>query len=171
VTTSPRLRSLLTLAGLSLLLVVATLVGWRAVTAPLPEIASTPVCVDTDLVSGEILFPDQVAVSVFNASARNGLATQTMNKLTRRGFVSAGTGNAPAGTEVTGVQIWGDAESPAVSLVQQHFRSATVTVGPQLGLGVVVVVGDGYKSLRPGKESPPSVDVQAAATVCSPPGS
>ena len=42
-------------------------------------------------------------------------------------------------------------------------------MGPQLGLGVVVVVGDGYKSRSPAKKSPPSVDVQAAATVCSPP--
>ncbi|WP_104108234.1 LytR C-terminal domain-containing protein [Nocardioides sp. 616] len=170
-TLTPRLRSALTLGTLCLLLVLAALVGWRSATAPLPQIITTELCVDTDLVSGEILFPDQVAVSVFNASSRNGLASKTLNQLEGRGFVPADTGNAPDGTQVRGVQIWGDVDNPAVSLVKQHFRSAEVRTGPQLGVGVVVVVGDGYQSLRPAKAAPPSVDVQAAATVCSPPGS
>lgn len=162
-----RLRSALTLTTLTLLLVVAVVVGWSAVTKPLPELAETPLCVDTEVAAGEKVFPDQVAVSVFNAGQRNGLASKTMNLLVERGFVAADTGNAPEGTEVTHVQVWADdPQDPAVALVLAQFRKAEVVQGQALGLGVVVVVGDGFKKLGKKVES---VDAAAAATICSPP--
>ena len=167
----PRLRSTLTLLVLGGLLASATLWGWRAATKPVPGLSEVEACVDTDLAAGTELFPDQVAVSVFNAGQRNGLATKTMNKLISRGFVGVDTGNAPEGTAVAGVQIYGRATSPAVQLVQAQFRDAQVTVGPALGLGVVVVVGDDFKSLLSAKRAPTSLLVAEASTICSPPGS
>lgn len=167
---TPALRSALTLTVLVLLLVVATLWGWRALTQPLPQVAETPVCVETEVAAGEEVVTNQVAVSVFNASRRNGLATKTMNQLVGRGFVSAGTGNAPADTDVTNVRIHArNAKDPAVALVLAQFRGAEVVPGPSLGLGVVVVVGDDFSSLRGRKKAPTSVTAEAPASICTPP--
>lgn len=166
----PRLRTALTLAGLILLVMVA--VGWGlfALTRPLPQAEVIPVCTNTRVVEGSELTPEQVAVSVFNASTRNGLASKTLAQLVTRGFVPASTGNAPEGTEVRGVQIWAnDAQNPAVDLVRKHFRKATVVAGSSLGPGVTVIVGDGFRGLRPKKQAPGSVTAVATSVVCTPP--
>ncbi|MBE7324053.1 LytR C-terminal domain-containing protein [Nocardioides sp. Y6] len=164
-------KSRLTLASLVALLVVAAVVGWQAMTAPFPVAEDLPPCVDTSIAKGQEVFPDQVTVSVFNASRRNGLASRTMNGLTSRGFVSARTGNAPD-TRVRGVQIWSqNAKNPAVALVRSQFRRAKVTAGPALGPGVVVVVGDGNVAMKRPKKSPTSYVSTTPATICSPPGS
>lgn len=166
-----RTRSALTLAALAVLLLVATLWGWRALTSPLPSSAPAPVCVDTDVNAGAQVFTGQVAVSVFNASGRSGAASRMMNRLIARGFVPASTGNAPADTSFPGVQVWADdAQNPAVALVAAQFRRAEVVAGPALGTGVVVVVGDGPAALVP-KKKVPSVNSPVDATICSPPGS
>lgn len=165
-------KSRLTIAVLMLLLVLAAVVGWQAMTAPFPTAEDQPPCVETRISQGQEVFPDQVTVSVFNASSRNGLASRTMNGLIGRGFVSAGTGNAPADTAVRGVQVWAEnAKNPAVALVTAQFRRAKVTTGPSLGPGVVVVVGDGDVGLRRPRKAPASHKATADATICSPLGS
>lgn len=167
-----RARSRVTLAVLVALLVVAAVVGWQAMTAPFPTAEDLPPCVETQISEGQEVFPDQVTVSVFNASSRNGLASRTMNALIGRGFVSAGTGNAPPDTKFRGVQIWADnAKNPAVALLTSQFRNVKVVTGPALGPGVVVVAGDGDVGLRRPKRSPASHTAMAAATICSPLGS
>lgn len=166
-----RATSRLTLTALVVLTVAAAVVGWQAMTAPFPEAEDLPPCVETRISEAQEVFPDQVTVSVFNASRRNGLASRTMNALTDRGFVSAGTGNAPD-VRVRGVQIWAqNAKNPAVALVRGQFRNAKVTTGPALGPGVVVVVGDGNVALRPPRKAPTSHMATGPATICSPPGS
>ena len=167
-----RMTSAITLSSLSALTLVAAFVGWSAMTEPFPEAEDQPVCVSTELTKGQIVFPGQVAISVHNASRRNGLASSTMNDLTTRGFVSAGTGNAPETTTVRNVQIWADnAKNPAVALVRAQFRSAKVVSGDALGLGVVIVVGDGNAALRPPGKSPTSITARSQSRICSPPGS
>lgn len=168
-----RTKSRVTLAGLVALLVVAAVVGWQAMTAPFPEAEDLPPCLDTQVSKGQEIFPDQVTVSVFNASRRNGLASRTMNGLTSRGFVAARTGNAPeTEARVRGVQIWAqNAKNPAVALVRQQFRRAKVTEGPSLGPGVVVVVGDGNVRLKRPRRSPTSYVSTTPTTICSPAGS
>ncbi len=164
----PPTKSLLTLTALSLILVLAAAWGWSAATEPLPERADPPLCVDTTVPAGETVVREQVAVSVFNASKRNGLAGSTLSLLTARGFVGADTGNAPEGTTVPGVQIWSnDPENPAAQLVAKQFKRASIVPGDSLGRGVTVVVGDNFKKL--GKDID-AVTSAAAATICSPPG-
>ncbi|WP_110180645.1 LytR C-terminal domain-containing protein [Nocardioides solisilvae] len=166
----PRLRSALTLTGLVALVLVASAWGLFALTRPLPQQEVVPVCTNTRVAAGAEVTPEQVAVSVFNASTRNGLASKTLGQLVTRGFVPASTGNAPQGTEVKGVQVWAsDARNPAVALVAQHFRNARVVAGSNLGPGVVVVVGNGFKSLRPRKQAPQAVTAEANSVVCTPP--
>lgn len=163
----PAARSALTLAGLCLLLLVAATWGWSALTAPLPSDEAAPLCVDTPVPAGTKVFRDQVVVSVFNGSRRSGLAGSTMEQLEGRGFVGADTGNAPS--QVAGAaQIWAaDPANPAVKLVKRQFQGAKVVPGDALGLGVVVVVGEGFTGLGKDVES---VKARADASFCSPPG-
>jgi len=162
------LKSLLTLGVLCLLLVVGALWGWQALTAPLPESADPPLCVETTVAAGTDIFPEQVAVSVYNGTDRSGLASATMEQLEERGFVGADSGNAPA--KVPTVEIWTDEpRNAAVRLVRRQFQGAKVTSGEELGRGIVVVVGEGFQRLA--KKQVKSVTAVEDSTFCSPPGS
>lgn len=163
-----RTTSRVTMAVLVALVLVAAVVGWRAATAPFPKAEDQPPCVETQIAEGQEVFPDQVTVSVYNASRRNGLASRTMNGLTNRGFVAARTGNVKD-TDIKGVQIWAtNAKNPAVALVRAQFRNVKVTPGEALGPGVVVILGDGDVGMR--KKAKTSVISPAAAEICSPLG-
>lgn len=162
------LRSAVTLLALAGLLFIAAIWGWQAATKPFPSSEPLPLCVDRKVNIGTQVFRDEVAVSVFNGSNRNGLAGATMEQLEERGFVGADSDNAPA--KIDGVQIWSDQpRNPAVRLVARQFKSAKIVSGEKLGRGVVVVVGESFKALRP-KEIE-SVTAVETSTFCSPPGS
>lgn len=165
---SASLKSAVTLLVLAGLLLVAALWGWQAATRPFPSSEPAPLCTDVTVLTGKQVFRDQVVVSVFNGSDRSGLAGATTELLEDRGFVGADSGNAPA--KVNGVQIWSDEpRNAAVRLVARQFKSAKVVSGEQLGRGVVVVVGESFKSLR--KKEVESVTAVEPSTFCSPPES
>lgn len=162
------MRSALTLLVLCALLLVAAVWGWQAATQPFPGSAPQPLCIETTARSGDQVFRDQVAVSVYNGSTRNGLASATMEQLEERGFAAADSDNAPA--KVKGVEIWSDEpRNAAVRLVARQFKGAKIVSGQQLGLGVIVVVGESFKSLR--KKDVESVTAVETSTFCSPPES
>lgn len=165
---SASMKSAVTLLVLAGLLLVAALWGWQAATRPFPSSEPAPLCTDVTVLTGKQVFRDQVVVSVFNGSDRSGLAGATTELLEDRGFVGADSGNAP--TKVNGVQIWSDEpRNAAVRLVARQFKSAKVVSGEQLGRGVVVVVGESFKSLR--KKEVESVTAVEPSTFCSPPES
>lgn len=167
-----RTRSLVTLSALAALTLLAAVVGVAALTRPFPTAEDQPVCVSTRIAAGQEVFPEQVTISVYNASTRNGLASSTLNDLVDRGFIGAGSGNAPSDKPIKGVQIWADnAKNPAVALVKGQFRKAKVVSGSALGPGVVVVVGNGKVSLRPSGKAPISAKSKSPSVICSPPGS
>ena len=164
-----RTRSLATMTTLCLLVVAGAVVGWGALTAPLPEVEKPPVCVEVPVSKGTQVFTDQVVVHVSNASRQNGLASRTMNDLVERGFVSSGTSNAPDAA-VKQVQIWSETGGdPAIQLVRAQFRNSRVVKKPGLGPGVTVVLGENFGSLRPARQAPTSVTVKKDARICSPP--
>lgn len=157
------LRSALTLAFLGLLVVVAAAWGWTALTKPFPENEPVAICEDASVSAGTEVRRDQVVVSVFNGSGRSGLAGATSAELTERGFVAGDIGDSPQPAATT--QIWADdPTNPAVDLVKQQFKKARVVAGDALGVGVVVVVGEKFKTLRP--QQVESVLAQADATYC-----
>ncbi len=161
-------RSGLTLLTLAMLLVVATLWGWSALTKPLPRDEPIAICEDTPVATGSEVRRDEVVVSVFNGSDRSGLAGATIAQLEERGFVTGDVGDAPQ--SATRTQIWADdATNPAVRLVKRQFKRAKVVPGTQLGPGVVVVVGKEFQALR-GKQVE-SVVVKADTTYCRATGS
>jgi len=163
------LRSTLTIIAMIALLAGAAFWGWGAATEPLPEVQDQPLCEDTPVEPGQKVYPDQVTVSVFNASSRSGLAGRTAGLLLDEGFPEGDSGNAPRGTTVIHSQIWtSDPESPAVRLVKSYLGAqATVVEGEPLGLGVVVVVGEEFGELAKGRKSAKAVQV---GFICSPQG-
>jgi LytR cell envelope-related transcriptional attenuator len=162
-------RTGVTLAGLAVLVVLGGLWGWSAMTQPFPGKTTPPKCLATIVQPGERVFPGQVAVSVFNASGRDGLASRTMTEFVDAGFGEGDTGNAPRNVKVVRAAIWAPTlGSPDVRLVASRLGPATRVVsreGP--GVGVTVIVGDEYTRLVKG---PPSVRTrQKEAEICSPP--
>ncbi|HXH80088.1 LytR C-terminal domain-containing protein [Nocardioides sp.] len=163
------LRSALTLLVLSLLLVIAAVWGWQAATQPFPSSAPAPLCTETTVRTGDRVSSEQVAVSVYNGSDRNGLAGATLEQLEERGFVAADSDNAPA--KVAGVaEIWSDEpRNAAVRLVARQFKGAKIVSGEQLGRGIIVVVGESFTRLK--KPVVESVTAVESSTFCSPPES
>jgi hypothetical protein len=165
---SGALRSALTLATLGLIVVVATLWGWSAFTEPFPEDEPVPICENATVAAGSEVRRDQVVVSVFNGSGRSGLAGATSAQLEERGFVAGDVGDSPQPAATT--QIWSfDPTNPAVQLVQKQFKGAEVVPGDPIGVGIVVVVGEKFTSLR--KKQVESVVAKSDASICKATGS
>jgi hypothetical protein len=164
------LRSTITLVFLVAVLIGAAIWGWGAAMKPLPEAEDPPACENTPVEAGQKVYPDQVTVSVFNASPRAGLAGRTLATFVDQGFGEGDSGNAPRGTTVTHAQIWtSDPQSPAVRLVKSHLGpQSTVVEGEALGAGVVVVVGEEFEKVVRGRKS---AKARQAGFICSPPGS
>ena len=161
-----RTRSAVTLSVLALLLLVAALWGWQAATAPLPGKVDTALCVQRTIDAGEKVYPQDVTVSVYNAGTREGLAARVMQSFNDAGFPEGNSGNATS-ARVPNVQIWStEPKSPAVLLVASRL-GGDVDVerrdGP--GVGVSVIVGDGFTKLTKG---PAGVVAQEDVEICSP---
>lgn len=163
-----RLRSLATLVGLGLLLVVAASWGWSALTQPFPEGDDDAICVERTFDPGDRIDRGDVTVSVLNAGTRNGLAGLTMNLLKDAGFAPGQEGNAPRDAKVGTVQIWAtDRTAPAVRLVASHLgKDVRVVRREPTTAGVQVVVGDGFDELVAGKRS---IRTRGEVSVCGPP--
>jgi hypothetical protein len=164
-------RSALTLLVLAVLVVLGGVWGWSALTQPFPGETTPPTpptCVATVVQAGEKVFPEQVTVSVYNASDRDRLASRTMAEFANAGFVEGDTGNAPKGARVLRAAIWASSlSSPDVRLVKSRLGPSTRVVrreGP--GIGVTVLVGDRYTSLVKGR---PSIKALDEVEICSPP--
>ena len=163
----PSMKSGLTLAVLALLLVVGVSWGFAQVTDPFPGKVDPPICVDTTYPADERIYPQDVTVSVLNASKRDGLAGRTMAELLEDGFHEGQTRNAPDKTPVTRAEIWTtDADNPAVLLVRSRFGQAEVLEKPDPGAaGIVVVVGDDFEETFEGR---PSIVTDHDIVVCGP---
>jgi hypothetical protein len=160
------LRSAVTLIGLTLMLIAGAAWGWTQLSKPFPGKAEPPTCVESVFSAGDKIYPQDVTVSVLNASKREGLAARTMQLLVDDGFGEGDTGNAPKGTEVGLAQIWtSDVDSPAVRLVKSRFGPIEVQDRRYEAAGIVVVVGDQFEQLRAGAKS---VKAQDDVSVCGP---
>jgi hypothetical protein len=102
-----------------------------------------------------------VRVSVYNAGAPSGQATQVMDALRDQGFRRGELSDAPEPIEVDGIVLWpGDADPGAVRLVRRQFDDARVADRPRtLGPGVNVLVGEDFDRLA--RRAPRSIDVPA----------
>lgn len=161
-----RVRSVITLALLALVLVLAGLWGWNAISEPFPKDHGPPVCVEREVAKGDRVTPRDVTVSVQNASSRVGLAGLTMDLLTEAGFRQGEEGNTPGKRRVARVEIWtDDPRNPAVRLVASHLGDVDVVKRPTRVKGVLVVVGDRFDDLVRGKKS---IRATEGTTICGP---
>ena len=161
------MRSLVTLAVLGVVLVLAAVWGWRAISEPFPQEAKPAVCVDREFAKGDRITRRDVTVSVLNAGTRVGLAGLTMDLLVEAGFREGSEGNTPGKRRVDRVEIWTEEPaSPAVRLVASHFGGAKVVRRAADAPGVLVVVGDGFDDLVRGQKS---VTAKGEVSVCGPP--
>jgi hypothetical protein len=164
-----RLRTFITLAALAVLMVLGVTWGWAQVLKPFPGKVDAPICVDTSYRAGSELTVQDVTVSVFNASRREGLAARTLQELVDAGFAAGQTGNAPKGTSLTApAEIWvQNASNPAAQLLRKQVGQVPVVVHPEnQAAGITLVVGDKFGQLQQG---PNSLTLSHAAVVCSPP--
>jgi hypothetical protein len=161
-------KSTVTLGILAVVLVLVGLWGWNAATEPLPGKSDPPKCVSTSVNAGDRVFPQQVTVSVYNASDRNGLAGRTMDLFEDAGFNTGDTANAPRNAQVVTSAIWTSTpQDPDVLLVASRLGpSAEVVRRDGIGVGVTVIVGDEFTELVRGKKSMVAED---DAEICSPP--
>lgn len=163
---SHTLRSAATLVGLSLMLVAGAAWGWAQLSKPFPGKVDPPVCVESTFSDGDKIYPQDVTVSVLNASTRDGLASRTMQALVDQGFGEGDTDNAPKGTDVALAEIWAaDGTNPAVKLLRTRFGQIEVTDRDHSAAGIVVVVGDQFQQVREGRDS---VRVREDVVVCGP---
>jgi hypothetical protein len=160
-----------TLLVLVVILGIGAFVGLRQLFAPLPDVTQprptkSARCSVEALKKGERVSTRQVEVSVYNAGTRPGLATRTMSLLTARGFRRGSVANAPRGSGVKVAQIWTTKRRDAAA------RLVAVQFGPaikvklkktDLGPGVDVVVGDGFRRLARGQRA---VVVRKAQSAC-----
>lgn len=163
-----RVRSFATLGVLALVLALAAVWGWSALSEPFPDRSGPPVCVQRDVARGDTVKRRDVTVSVYNAGERVGLAGRTMDLLVAAGFAEGEEANAPGRRRVKRVQIWSEEpRNPAVRLVSSQFgRNVDVVRRTSDVPGVLVVVGDAFDDLVKGKRA---VKADRAATVCGPP--
>jgi hypothetical protein len=165
----PSAKSALTLGVLALLLVLGVSWGYAQVTEPFPGKVDPPVCVERSHSAGERIYPQDVTVSVLNASRREGLAGLVMSELVDgEGFAQGQTGNAPKGTKVARAEIWTtDGDNPAVLLVRSRLGQAEVVEMADPGKpGIVVVVGEQFTDLF--ENGRPSIVTDDDITVCGP---
>ena len=163
------LSTAITLTVLVALLVAGAVVGFRALFAPIDEEPTTAqsACTPQPVAAGQRISSQDVTVSVFNASNRSGLANETLNRLSKRGFQIGDAGNAPAGTRVRTVQVWTTQEDDiAARLVARQFgRDTVVRVQDDLGVGIDVVVGPKFRGLV---AAPKSLRSTGTHEVCVP---
>jgi hypothetical protein len=169
-------RSRTGLAGITFLVLIGilalgTFFGWRALSSPVPGVtddtpSDTPTCRE-GLDAGDVVRTADVTVSVFNAGNRSGLADQTLNELTARGFLSGEVGNAPGDVgDVKFVRVLAPSRGdPAAQLVAKQFGPQTLVVPTteDLGPGVDVVVGDKFVGLV---KAPRKLKAQTAGSGC-----
>lgn len=135
------------------ILVLGLVVGYQSLFKPIDSDNTTQSCKTQD--KGQRIRTKEVQVSVFNAGTRSGLAGETLDSLSQRGFRSGDIGNAPETAKVVDVQVWTTQKSDrAAKLVALQFgpRMKVMVKDENLGPGVDVLVGNGYDGLgRPQK--------------------
>lgn len=161
----------ITLVVLCVIVALGAIIGSNALFAPLPgaedesTAAASPTC-DTPAKKRERLSSAEVTVNVFNAGTRSGLAGATVDAFRLRGFRGGLIGNAPDGAKVRRAQVWiADGEEAAGRLVARQLGPRTPVVTPEedLGDGIDVVVGNGFRALV---RAPRSIVVKVDASGC-----
>jgi len=165
-------RRTVTAATLVVLLVVLVLMGLYGVQhalSPFPSSkgSTTPTCSSKEKQVQQFLTRKDVQVSVFNAGTRNGLASDTLDKVQAAGFVAGNAGNAPGTANVKRAVVWTTKQDDySARLVALAFGPHTPVQVTQtdLGPGVDVLVGNRFKGLD--KKAPRRIKLPRPVETC-----
>lgn len=167
-------RTATTMLVLIVILVAAAYFGWLGLTQGwLGDDGGTVSADDTGRICTTpppaTVRSGSVRVSVYNAGAPSGQASEVLEALTDQGFAEGELTDAPEPVEVEGIVLWpGDAEPDAVRLVRRQFDDVRVAEHSRtLGPGVNVLVGEDFDRLARG--APRSIEVVAPRR-CQPAG-
>lgn len=163
-----RLRTAATLLVLLCVLTAGAYYGWKGLTTGWFDestVASEDPSDSCSTPPAVTVRAKKVRVSVYNAGAPGGQATEVMEALVGQGFVRGELSDAPEQIDVKGVVIWpGKADTEAVKLVKAQFRKIRVIHRMKpIGPGINVLVGIDFGSLSP--KAPRTLDV-AQEPVC-----
>ncbi len=152
-----RLTTAITLAGTAAAVVVMSIWGINAATAPIAKDSSPstptptgPTCSPENQTIVRYVSRSDVTVSVFNAGQRIGRAQDTLNQFIHAGFKQGAIGNAAAGITVARAEVHTIvANDPKARLVAAvlgpHTRIVVDTT--DYGPGVDVFIGDQFNKL------------------------
>jgi hypothetical protein len=151
-----------------LVFVLGSFFGFRLLTADADTGDEGPTCDTRTVRAGEDLTSNLVAVDVYNASQRAGLANRVSINLQRRGFLAGKIGNSTSKVEPKrAVILTADRRDPRVALVARQLGPKVQYAEPDVPTtdNVVVIVGDDYKGLA---KAPTKLRATSAVTVCVP---
>jgi hypothetical protein len=169
---SPRqLTTAGTLAVAALVLCGMAAWGISAATKPLPRLGSDDptTCAKNEISKQVYVTRKQVTVSVWNAGARKGFASLTLERLESKGFNPGSVGNAPAGSGVTRATVFTtEHDDPAAELVARTMgKNVPIEVtDDELGPGIDVFVGPRQRGLNP--KAPTRVKLPKPIESCVP---
>lgn len=160
--------TLLVLVGI---LVVGVILGVKTLFAPLPgsdnaSAKPSASCSPKTVKKGQRIRSSQVQVSVFNGGTRSGLADETLQRLTRRGFKAGEVGNAPETVRRVRVLTTEQNDMAARLVARQFGRGTKVVVSStDLGPGIDVIVGNRLRKLAKPKRV---MVARSSSSVCVP---
>jgi hypothetical protein len=165
-----KVTTAITLLVLLVVLGAMGVVGYRALTSPLPGSGATSkTCADVEKEVQGYLKRSEVQVSVFNAGTKEGLAGTTLDKVEAAGFLAGNACNAPKSAEVPRAIVWTTKPNDsAATLVAQAFgkRTRVEVTDTDLGPGIDVLVGNRFKGLDP--KAPRRIKLAAPVETCVP---
>lgn len=178
-------RTPITLIVLVGILMGAAWYGWQTIVDPVTDAGSpsttqgtphTPhdshptqpsVCLKKKTyLKGTTIRDSSFKVNVFNAGDVSGKAGAVLTALRSKGFRQGIASNPPSGVTATNVTILtSDPNAPQVQLVKRQFRGTVkLEPGPNLAVGVDVVIGNGFVGTL--TSAPSEITLTANTTVC-----
>lgn len=152
---------------LLVVLLGAAYYGWKTVISPATSgngdttTTSPTTCKHTqDFHKGQVIKAHDIVVNVYNAGAISGLAGDTLDTFSHRGFQTGVADNAPGNVVATNVTILTEAKrAPQVELVASQFRGKVkYSKRGLIGPGIDIVVGDNFVGMKKGAKSQLRVD-------------
>lgn len=158
----------LVMAAAVVVFLLGSFYGFKLLTADADTGDDGPTCDTRTVAAGDDLTSNLVAVDVYNASQRAGLANRVSINLQRRGFLAGTIGNSTSKVQPKVAAILtSDRRDPRVQLVAQQLGPKVQFAEPDVPTtdNVVVVVGDDYKGLA---KAPTELRAGSPVTVCVP---
>ena len=99
--------------------------------------------------------PADVQINVYNATARNGLASTTARQLREQGFVIVDVANDPSRKAIPGVaEVRAKDDSLIAYLVLAYVPGATLVSDTRTDESIDLVVGDQFQAITPPAAAP-----------------